>query len=356
MGQAGGGHLRFHWSTAHWPKRDRVGMWREVFGRQFLRVDVEPIPGVPFHADLKGHVVDGVGLVQASFCGTRERRTRELLADGNDSIGLAINLFGPFSASVRGHEFMLAEGDAIAMSCADPSTFVRPAPGSVIGVTLPRPFLAQFIPNLDDAVPRRIPKDSDALQLLQGYLRTIAQLAPAESSPLWGAITAHVCDLVALVLGPPEDAAKMAAARGGRAAQLEVIKSDIARNFASAGLTIEAVARRHKMTARSIQRLFEASGVTFSEHLRDLRLAQAYRMLTDPRFAAWTISAIADECGLTDRSHFNRAIRARYGAAPSDIRAGARDHGAADENPRAAPDESVASQHHRSARIRFRRA
>jgi len=51
-----------------------------------------------------------------------------------------------------------------------------------------------------------------------------------------------------------------------------------------------------------------------------LRLARAHRMLTDPRFAAWTIKAVAYELGFGDRSYFNRAFRRRYGVSPSDLR------------------------------------
>ena len=51
------------------------------------------------------------------------------------------------------------------------------------------------------------------------------------------------------------------------------------------------------------------------------RLACAYRMLRDPRRAGEKISAIAYDVGFADVSYFNRAFRARYGVAPSDLRA-----------------------------------
>jgi AraC-like DNA-binding protein len=47
-------------------------------------------------------------------------------------------------------------------------------------------------------------------------------------------------------------------------------------------------------------------------------------MLLDPRFAQWTIKAIANETGFGDRSYFNRVFRQRYGGSPSDLRAAGR--------------------------------
>jgi AraC-like DNA-binding protein len=78
---------------------------------------------------------------------------------------------------------------------------------------------------------------------------------------------------------------------------------------------------------RYVQRLFETEGTTFTEFVRERRLARAHRMLGDPRLAARPIGVIAYEAGFTNQAYFNRAFRARYGAAPSDIRAQVRrDH------------------------------
>jgi AraC-like DNA-binding protein len=43
-------------------------------------------------------------------------------------------------------------------------------------------------------------------------------------------------------------------------------------------------------------------------------------MLSDPRHAGFTISAIAYAAGFGDLSYFNRALRCRYGGSPFDVR------------------------------------
>jgi AraC-like DNA-binding protein len=47
-------------------------------------------------------------------------------------------------------------------------------------------------------------------------------------------------------------------------------------------------------------------------------------MLTDPRYAGATVSAIAFAAGFGDLSHFNRNFRRRFGATPSDVREASR--------------------------------
>jgi len=84
------------------------------------------------------------------------------------------------------------------------------------------------------------------------------------------------------------------------------------------------LAARHHCTERCVQRLFEREGTTFTEYVVAQRLANAHRMLSDPRRDGDKIGTIAFECGFGDVSYFNRAFRRSYGSAPSDIRAQAR--------------------------------
>jgi AraC-like DNA-binding protein len=132
-----------------------------------------------------------------------------------------------------------------------------------------------------------------------------------------------VHDLVALTLGATRDSSAIAGGRGIRAARLHAIKTDILSNLAARDLSIDVVARRHSISPRYVRKLFESAGTSFSDFVVDRRLARAHRRLTDPRFAAHTISAIAFEAGFGDLSYFNRLFRRRYGATPSDVRAGA---------------------------------
>ena len=52
------------------------------------------------------------------------------------------------------------------------------------------------------------------------------------------------------------------------------------------------------------------------------RLLSTYRLLREPTSKSRKISDIATAAGFSDISYFNRAFRARFGATPTDIRAG----------------------------------
>ena len=83
---------------------------------------------------------------------------------------------------------------------------------------------------------------------------------------------------------------------------------------------MHTVAARHDVSPRYIQRLFDDSGTTFTEHVMAQRLERAHRLLSDPKLCDRTLTAIAFAAGFNDLSHFQRRFRRRYGATPSDLR------------------------------------
>jgi AraC-like DNA-binding protein len=123
------------------------------------------------------------------------------------------------------------------------------------------------------------------------------------------------------LLGGKRDATILAQGRGLRAARLQAIKCHIADNLGQQGLTVGAVAARHRVAQRYVQRLFESEGTTFSEYVLNQRLARVHKVLANPQHARRTVSAVALEAGFGDVSYFNRRFRRRYGMRPSDIRA-----------------------------------
>jgi AraC-like DNA-binding protein len=310
--------LRF--STNDAPERDRVALWREVFGRSVFRLDMEPLPDIPFHADLKLGGLPGLRVVSGDLGGTRDTRTRALLDDGNDDLGLAINLAGTNIVSQCQREIIAGPGDAILISCAEIGSFVRPNAGRVVGLRVPHAALAALVPNVDDALIRPIPRDAEVLGLLMNYVGMLGENETLASVELQRAVVVHIYDLIALTIGTTRDVAVVAKGRGGRAAKLRAIKADIVANLGHRDLGVGFLSARHCLTPRHIQRLFESDGTSLTEFVLGQRLDRAHRALVDPRFADRAVSAIAFEAGFGDLSYFNRAFRRRYGATPSDLR------------------------------------
>ncbi|HEY1961870.1 MAG TPA: AraC family transcriptional regulator [Rhizomicrobium sp.] len=312
----GAGDIRF--STETLPARHRVDMFREVFARNVLGMDVETLGERPFRTDMCIRQLPGLNIVWARNSPVRASRTPPLLADGKDGFAFQWSA-SPGFGERGGREIRLEPNDGILIACCEPGVLALPRQGAMVSLTFPNNALSRLLPELADCAGRPVPASSAALRLLAGYvdiLRREAAGAPAELQHL---AVAHVYDLLALALCPMQDAAKRERRRGVRAARLAAVQKDIAEKL-HADITIESIASRHRLSSRHVQRLFEEAGTTFTECVRDARLKQARSMLLSPRFAHKRISDIAFECGFRDLSHFNRWFRARFDASPSDLR------------------------------------
>jgi AraC-like DNA-binding protein len=118
---------------------------------------------------------------------------------------------------------------------------------------------------------------------------------------------------MALVIGASREGAEIAAQRSLKAARLQAIKAELAKDR---DLSIHEIAQDQAVSPRYVQKLFEESGTTFTEFVLALRLEAARAMLVSPRFAHWTVAAISQEAGFGDLSYFNRRFKARYDQTP----------------------------------------
>jgi AraC-like DNA-binding protein len=310
--------IRF--STDSLPEHERFAGWRELYGRQVLRLEHEPLPDQPFHVDTRLRMLPGLAIASVRSSLLRVGRTSQLVSDGDSSLILQITTC-PGVASQLGHTVAVRPGDAVVLSAADVGHFTFSAASDALALRLPRQPLVQLVQDLDAALVRALPSESPPLRLLKRYIAAFENVSALIAPDLQHLTATHVYDLIAIMLGATRDAADTANGRGVRAARLHAIKADILADLASSHLSLEAVARRQGISPVYIRKLFEGEDTSFTQFVLEQRLLRAHRMLNDPRFADHPIAAIAMEAGFGDLSYFNRAFRRRYRASPSNVRA-----------------------------------
>jgi AraC-like DNA-binding protein len=170
---------------------------------------------------------------------------------------------------------------------------------------------------------RLIPANAGALQLLLHYVSGISAGLASDRNPARNVVGSHVQDLIAIAAGLCSNGAALTDRDSVRAARLDAIKSYVIARIRHEEVTISEVAARHRITPRTVQRLFEESGSTFSAFKLEQQLAYARRLLGTDKEASRTIADIAYAAGFSDLSYFHRSFRRRFGMTPSDFRAGA---------------------------------
>jgi AraC-like DNA-binding protein len=307
--------LRF-WSDDY-PPQERLAAWADVLSRMLLRVQVGPLTDIPFQVDACLRALPDVHFGTGLFGPLIARRTPEIVGGDNRDFYIIINIEGPFRIRLPRIEFILDEGDACFLSCAEEAYFVRPVPGRLTCARVNGPRLKSHLPDAMEFSGHAIRRGNEPLRLLDTYLRHMDDHQGLTGTELRTLVTAHIFNLITLTINSTRD---MAQAPSPSAAKLDAIKKFVADNLSEQSLSTSRVAAANHMSARQMQRLFESEDTTFSEFLLLQRLRSVHAALTDSRQAHRSISEIALACGFGDVSYFNRAFRNHYGASPTAIR------------------------------------
>jgi AraC-like DNA-binding protein len=307
-----------HFTTDAFGPGEKVAAWHEVYGRTIARIDVESPADREFMIKADLRELPGLGLALMTSTELRFHKTRSLI--DNDDFVLTIIDSGQSTGSQLGRDARLEAGDAVLSANAEVGTGL--SFGRRVLLRVPTKAIARAVPDLGARVLRRIPRETEGLRLLRGYLHSVQGLDLA-TGELQRLVVTHIYDLVALTLG----ATGAAEERGVRVARLRGIKEDVAKNLAEGEISETAIAARHRVSPRYLRKLFESEGVTFTEFVLDQRLALAHRLLSDPRHTSEKIASVAFAAGFGDLSYFYRAFRRRYDLLPTDLRAqGRRQH------------------------------
>jgi AraC-like DNA-binding protein len=307
--------LRF--STATLPERQRLTLYREIFGRGVVNMDITPLSDDSW-AEAELRALPGASFMWGSNSAYRFEKVRERALDCDDI--LLVWAVGPTRGVFRhlGKEMRVEDGATILMSCEHHAVAENVAPIRHVNVKIQRALLTPIVGEIGDALMRPIRPDCAAMRLLKGYVETIRELAT--ETAVDRAVVVHICDLIALSAGVGRDAAEQARGRGLRVARHDAICKLILADLGNPNLSVNHVAQAQGITPRYVQLLFEQEGTTFSAFVLEQRLALVRRRLLSPLFDHQPIGALALEAGFGDLSYFNRAFRRAYGETPSDVR------------------------------------
>ncbi|MDW6021612.1 helix-turn-helix transcriptional regulator [Mesorhizobium sp. BAC0120] len=308
-------------STEDIPQRERLSFVHDFVGHYIGGLRFRHLDSEDVRIDLAAMWLPGELTVgQTWFSPVHGARARDLLQDGREHYLLATHN-EDHELSVDGKDpVRVAAGDLTLVNEAVCSEFWFGKPQAVYVMALDRRLLARLAPRVDMEASYILPATAPHMRLLTGYADSLRSSPPTTEKASEMA-SRHIYDLTALVLdgfvrgGAERNEISIAEAR------LKLVQKDILERLSDQSLHIDAVARRQGVTPRYIQRLFESSGTTFSDFVREHRLELAFRLLRERDPGSSTITAIAHDAGFSELSSFNRAFRKRFEATPSEIRA-----------------------------------
>lgn len=252
------------------------------------------------------------GLLEIGGC---DRPPEQLAIDFKDTSG-------DFAIRYRGVETAHNPGGVSLYEMGLPLVHMTRAPSSGITIAVPLEDIFRRLRTKDSIRKTSLHGNSPGLRLLRHYVDGVnidGALATEAERQLFAS---HVCDLVALILGPTSDAAEQVRNGGLLTARLQAAEDYINAHLFQPSLSDRSVAAHLGVSDRYVRMLFASTGTSCKKYIDGQRLAASHAMLTNPLYAARKIIDLAHTCGFNDVSAFNRQFRARFGMTPSDARNG----------------------------------
>ena len=310
---------QFRVSSAPFAASGQLDAFLDVWGRKILRMDIDPLDGHPLQIDAMLRSLPDFAMASGPRSPMWFRRPRELV--DHDDLLLVVIAQGAGMLELSGRVTMVGEGEAVLAPCGRPADFAMPVPTRMISYRFSRDLLRPRVRHLDDLVAHPFARDNQVLRLLVGYSRVLNDQSALATAELRRAVSVHMHDLAALLLGATPEPSSSG---GFQAARLKAVKDEILLRITQSDLSVDEIAGSQQISERYLRKLFASSGTTFTDFVREARLDRAHRVLTNPAQAQRPINAIAYESGFGDLSYFNRSFRQRYGMTPSDAREQAR--------------------------------
>jgi AraC-like DNA-binding protein len=264
-------------TTEAFPESDRLEAFREEFAISFGGVEISKLGEEKFQVSVHVHQVGSLSCAKFAASPTLFKRTSKLVQDGDDSIFLLITRIGSLHVWQRDVRRDLLVGDVAIVCNGEKRGGV--VDGEGLAIQLPHASLMSLLPKNGGFTPGALMRDAPHTKLLLGYINSFLDLPPNADAGMNDLISRHVIDLVALSIGPSGDAREIISQGGVRAARLRAIKADVQDGIGVRDLSVLAVAKRHGVSQRYVQMLFEREGMTFSEFVLAERLRRARQCL-----------------------------------------------------------------------------
>jgi AraC family transcriptional regulator, positive regulator of tynA and feaB len=316
-------------TTAEVPRSQRQAWLREVIGREYADVEIEP----PADAELFNEMqIRAWNRLQLSSIRSNaliiERPARDPRRPGQDAFFAVLLVSGRYFLEQAGRKAELQPGDMALYDATRPHRIVCPEPFTKLIVSVPRALMRERVAGVDHCTGRAITGNSGIGAVVANLLRSTAAELPRLSAPEFAALSEPVLELLALASAAIRPAETTFTP--GPATTLIRIMDHIERHLSDPDLSPTSVSTAIGLSTRYINLLLESEGTSLMRYVWDRRLERCLADLLSPAHRGHSLGEIAFRWGFNDLSHFNRAFKRRYGCPPGAMR----QHGAGSRSAR----------------------
>jgi hypothetical protein len=242
-------------STDMMPERQRAEWWREHVCENLGKVKVEWLTDAPIQARIAVSRFAGNPVYELSGappCGlTRDSRNLARVSEG--VVHLVLRLSGRACYRQAGREVVHSTGDLALSDTTLPCEVILPDSGGSVAWELPRGKLVGLLAAPSGSCVTHIAANHGIGALLLDYLHSLRNEADNIDLETQAKLQDHLCQLIALALGPSSDGRELGR-EAYRSARLRRALNHIEQHLADGDLSAGKVATQLGMSTRTLQR------------------------------------------------------------------------------------------------------
>ena len=303
-------------------RQERLAFWHEVMRSQILPVSIDPRQDESLASDaMRASRVGDLHIREVVGGEHLYRRTEADLRAGDPNMLLVgLQLKGSAILVQDGREAVMGAGDLVLYDSSRPFTLAMDARFSWQVFRLPKDKLRRSDREIAKLTAVRLDTTKGVAGIVVRFLRDItANLEVASEPETAQSLCENAADLIATLVRS-HFAQSWDVAHPQRVL-LQHALTHIDANLGDTRLSPDGIAHAVGVSTRRLHQLFEPTGRTVCEHVREERLAALARDLADPRLIRIPVSRLAAAHGMKNPSLVARAFRERMNCTPSEYRA-----------------------------------
>jgi len=300
-----------------------IDTWRETLRDALVELDAAPV-GTTGRDTYTGWVnVLDLGMVSISDVASdpvRVARTPRLIGRNPVDFYHLLLARRPSRVAVGTYRGQLRPGDAVLVDSTRPYSLTGDTFAHYLSINVPRAAVLRDLrtePPLGTVIPARDPMLRVLAAVVAELGHTATALTPGTLVELGHTTRELLTSTLRVAAGADTRPQEVHLSRN---AQLARMRDFIRRHLTDPALSPRMLADAFGVSIRYVDLVFREDDDSPARSIRETRLAEARRMLVDPRQRHRPIASVARSVGFGDPGVLARAFRNRYGTTPAEYR------------------------------------
>ncbi len=312
--------------SGHFTTRNTVSVpgkqnqWRQAISETYFQLDVRFASHERFEGSLNSWQLGDITLSQLQSAPAAYLRLPQHLQHlpSEEAFLLTLPLDQPVAFSQVQRQIDCTAGNFLLELSHEPYHFSYAKANRLWVLKIPHPVISRHLHLPERYVAQSWSGRDGVGLLLQQYLHMCGQQLQYNTDPASRQLMGKQLLELFTHLVQQSEQRLLSPASDTRRAHLQRIKHYVRHHLDNPALDPHTVAAACHISVRYLHDLFGDTDTSFSQWLKQQRLATAHHLLTRPHFQQ-TLAALAYQVGFTDQANFSRAFKQAFGLSPKEV-------------------------------------